>query len=527
MGASKAGKRRERQRLEEAVNVRVPERARPPGSCVAELGPTNSGKTFDGLQLLVAEGRGVFAAPLRMLAHETYVTLSDLVGAESVGLRTGEERINEHAPILCCTAELAPMSGHVLVLDEVHWAADPARGFAWTRLLAGGTYEHLRLLGAPDALGLLRACFADTLDVRAHRRLAPLHWAGGVDIADLERGDIVVAFSRKSVLYLAGQIAGRYGADRVACLYGAMPPAARRAEIERVRSGAADFCVATDVLGHGLNLPAQRVLFAETEKWDGDDRRPLRPWEAGQIAGRAGRYGIIDQDGQAGVLTGVSWLSPQPPVARAGLTPRLDVGEGLRAFEEVTHGRLRPELEDLAVSRADQVAAALSAWQHRAERELSGHPWVLAEDVGPLLDRVGLAAGAVRSALTDMPAAWLWHLACAPLDVADDRDRDLLTSMARSLAGRGDLRYAVCHDTDGLGLAAAERVARDAAALRWFAHLHPEAGGVDVDEAAEMEDAAARRVIECLRAELQRPSTGRCSTCDRPCAPWRRTCAHC
>ena len=36
-----------------------------------------------------------------------------------VGLVTGEERVNETAAIICCTVEMAPSSGEVLVLDEV------------------------------------------------------------------------------------------------------------------------------------------------------------------------------------------------------------------------------------------------------------------------------------------------------------------------------------------------------------------------------------------------------------------------
>ena len=80
----------------------------------------------------------MFAAPLRMLAQEAHRRLSAQLGEEHVGLVTGEERINEDAPIICCTAEMAPLRGEVLVLDEVQWADDPERGSAWTRLLLAG-----------------------------------------------------------------------------------------------------------------------------------------------------------------------------------------------------------------------------------------------------------------------------------------------------------------------------------------------------------------------------------------------------
>lgn len=57
----------------------------------------------------------------------------------------------------------------------------------------------------------------------------------------------------------------------------------------RKRRGELDFIVTTDVIGHGINLPLCSVVFAETDKYDGNTHRPLMLWEAAQIAGRAGR----------------------------------------------------------------------------------------------------------------------------------------------------------------------------------------------------------------------------------------------
>ena len=50
--------------------------------------------------------------------------------------------------------------------------------------------------------------------------------------------------------------------------------------------------VSTDAIGMGLNLPIRRIIFMETEKFDGVERRTLRPEEIKQIAGRAGRLGM-------------------------------------------------------------------------------------------------------------------------------------------------------------------------------------------------------------------------------------------
>src|SRR2546421_4906425 len=93
------------------LTVRLPERETEPETVIAHLGPTNSGKTHDALRFLVEHGRGVYAAPLRMLAQEAHRRLASELGEERVGLVTGEERVNPGAPIGCCTAEMAPASG--------------------------------------------------------------------------------------------------------------------------------------------------------------------------------------------------------------------------------------------------------------------------------------------------------------------------------------------------------------------------------------------------------------------------------
>ena len=77
-------------------------------------------------------------------------------------------------------------------------------------------------------------------------------------------------------------------------LYGAMPLASRRVEIERFMNGQATVCCATDVLGHGVNLPCETLLFAESQKFDGESGATCTR-EIAQIAGRAGRFGLVER----------------------------------------------------------------------------------------------------------------------------------------------------------------------------------------------------------------------------------------
>ena len=113
--------------------------------------------------------------------------------------------MNDRAPIICCTVEMAPSSGEVLVLDEVQWADDDERGSAWTRLLLAGEYRHILLLGALDAEPLVRHAFPDA-EVKVFERKLPLEWMGEVSLRSLRPGTVLVAFSRKAVLALAGEV---------------------------------------------------------------------------------------------------------------------------------------------------------------------------------------------------------------------------------------------------------------------------------------------------------------------------------
>ncbi len=508
------------------LTVRLPERRHEPETVIAHLGPTNSGKTHDALRFLVETGRGVYAAPLRMLAQEAHRRLGAELGDERVGLVTGEERINPDAPIVCCTAEMAPMQGETLVLDEVQWAEDEERGSAWTRLMLGGEYRHILLLGAVEALPLVRHAFPEA-EIRFFERKAPLDWIGRRGIAGLGEGTVVVAFSRRAVIGLAGEL-NQFHPGRVVCLYGAMPLASRREEIDRFLDGRAAVCAATDVLGHGVNLPCETLLFAETTKFDGRERRDLEPWEIAQIAGRAGRYGFHER-GHVGVLTGVPWADPDPELVQAALTPHVRIEDGHLGYRVVDHGRIRPQLSDLNVSAVDELEPALHAWRHAALRYWSLDGWLTVESIQPLLARLDAVRDALRHTRRRLELADVWKLMQAPID---EDGLPLLATLAAALAGDRPQRTVISwildpHRLDAAALEEAEQAAREASILRWFALQYPGVGGVTIERASALEEAAARRVVQMLRAEIDDPTIGRCRACGSRTAPWATLCDRC
>ena len=73
----------------------------------------------------------------------------------------------------------------------------------------------------------------------------------------------------------------------------------------------------------------------------------------------------------------------------------------------------------------------------------------------------------------------------------------------------------------------AEAAARTASILRWFALQYPGVGGVTIERAAALEQAASERVTARLAVEVKNPSVGRCKSCGRSCAPWFPLCERC
>ena len=475
-----------------------------PESVVAHLGPTNSGKTYHALEVLKERGRGVYAGPLRMLAQEAHRRLSAELGEDAVGLVTGEERINDSAPIICCTVEMAPSSGEVLVLDEVQWADDPERGSAWTRLLLAGDYRHILVLGALDAEPLVLHAFPEA-EVKVFERILPLEFVGERSLRGLTPGTVVVAFSRKAVLALAGEI-NRLHPDRVSVLYGAMPLSSRREEIDRFLSGRSDVTVATDVLGHGVNLPCETLLFAETTKFDGESRRDLLPWELAQIAGRAGRFGLVER-GHVGVLTGVPWANADPEIVEEALQPHVVLPSGHLGYRIVDEARIRPRLADLGVDDPRRLDAALAAWHRVATRAWAHESWLAVESLSPIRGRLAAIQRRLAERNRRLSIEDTWKLINAPVD---EDNAELLATLALAVAGDTAQRSLLTFLLDPARLRdstleEAEQAGRTASILRWFALQYPGVGGVTIERAAELEETAAARVVARLRLEVNAP----------------------
>jgi ATP-dependent RNA helicase SUPV3L1/SUV3 len=276
-----------------------PETRRLKRSFVIHAGPTNSGKTYHALQQLKQAQNGLYLAPLRLLALEVYERLN----SEGVrcNLVTGEEEMS-HPRVrhTSCTIEKADFSRihDVVVIDEAQMIGDAQRGNAWTKAILGIWAREIHICCSPIAVPVIQRLLDDCGDdyvIEEHERQTPLVFEDRTFRfpRDVKKGDALIVFSRKMVLQVAASLTDQK--LRASVIYGNLPPDTRRRQVERFLNGKTDVVVATDAIGMGLNLPIKRIVFLETEKFDGEEHRPLRVQEIKQIAGRAGRKGIYEK----------------------------------------------------------------------------------------------------------------------------------------------------------------------------------------------------------------------------------------
>lgn len=318
------------------------------------IGPTNSGKTYQALQRLQEADRGLYLAPLRLLAWEAADRLNEL-GCPT-DLLTGEESVEvEDARVIAVTTEMFPEGVYdVVVIDEAQMVADPDRGWAWLRAMTQAKAGELHICAAPQAEPFLRQLFetlGDELTVTWYERLVPLQpHQHAIPLKRLPPRSAIVAFSRQAVLQLKAEIE-QIHRKPCAVIYGALPPDVRREQARRVRSGECPYVVATDAIGMGINFPVDHVFLHDVVKYDGRTERPLRSEEVLQIIGRAGRYGLSE----AGWFGGVSKLNHELLLEIAAEQPA-----------EITHAYLQPSVDQLQMLTG-RLAKRLQLWQLLAE----------------------------------------------------------------------------------------------------------------------------------------------------------------
>lgn len=259
------------------------------------IGPTNSGKTYDALEGLKKSNNGIYLAPLRLMALEAFEKLNE--AGIPCNLITGEEHIiiqdakHTAATIECLnTNQLFDCA----VIDEIQMINDQDRGWAWTKALFGVAAKEVNVIGNEQALKhsvSLLENLEEEITVLHKERMSKLKVLdSNVSIRNLQKGDALIAFSKKQVLRYARELKDH--GKKVSIIYGALSPEVRKKQAHLFSSGENDILVSTDAIGMGLNLPINRVIFSTLKKYDGSSNRILKTIEVKQIAGRAGRANI-------------------------------------------------------------------------------------------------------------------------------------------------------------------------------------------------------------------------------------------
>lgn len=412
--------------------LRLPHRASPLRYVAFHLGPTNSGKTYNALEDLAREfqksldagesKRFIYCGPLRMLAYEVYLKMVARFGEQAVGFVTGEETINPEAPIIASTVEMAPTSGEMIILDEAHWVLDEDRGHYWSKILMSGDFQKMHVIAAQEAYEGLRQLVedAETIEVETFKRRTRISFDGGMRAAQIPDRTAVVCFTRNDVFHVY-EVLRRQG-KKVGVLYGALPVEVRKKQIQKYEDGEYEILVTTNVIGHGINLPIDNLVFAGTEKFDGKAVRPIPLFEAGQIAGRAGRSGLSEQ-GRVTYLDAEEYFAPDSVLVRKGVGVAAGWEDSGLQVDAVF---VAPKFDDLGITDSEPhlLIAAYEKWSQLV-RENSEHlPSPLpmmhsnaiatAQYLGTSLE--GTTANMGRRAWT-MPSSTLWLLCSGPFDI--------------------------------------------------------------------------------------------------------------
>ncbi len=366
--------------------------------------PTGSGKSLIALAAhfcAVCEGRrSWYTAPIKALVSEKFFDLARQLGAERVGMATGDAAVNREAPVICATAEVlanlalregagAPVDQ--VVMDEFHFYADPDRGWAWQVPLLELDGAQFLLMSATlgDTRGfetdLHRRSGRPVAVIRSATRPVPLDYsyvhtpihetieallAGGkgpiyavhftqkeaaaraqaltsTPVASRSERDRIaeqVAGFRFSVGF--GQALGRYIRAGIGVHHAGMLPRYRRLVERLAQSGLLKVICGTDTLGVGINVPIRTVLLTGLAKYDGNVSRLLSAREFHQISGRAGRPGF-DREGSVVVQAPEHVIENERASAKVADDPkkrrklvRAQPPKGFVAWSEDTFDRL-------------------------------------------------------------------------------------------------------------------------------------------------------------------------------------------
>ena len=257
----------------------------------AVLGPTNTGKTHLAVETMLEYESGIIGFPLRLLAREIFDKCINKIGSEKVALITGEEKIIPKSPkYYICTTESMPKDILVdfVAVDEIQMCTDHERGHIFTERLLNLRGDKLTMFLGSHTMKHIISSLVNNVQFVTRERYSKLTYGGYKKISRLSPKTALIAFSVDEVYAIAELVRRQKGG--AAIIMGSLSPKTRNSQVKLYQSGDANFLVATDAIGMGINMDINTVSFSNLKKFDGKKNRRLNLNEMSQIAGRAGRH---------------------------------------------------------------------------------------------------------------------------------------------------------------------------------------------------------------------------------------------
>ena len=243
----------------------------------AILGPTNTGKTHLAVETLLEYESGIIGFPLRLLAREIFDKCVDKIGAEKVALITGEEKIIPKLPkYYICTVESMPQDIMVdfVAVDEIQMCTDHERGHIFTDRLLNARGDKLTMFLGSHTMKSIMVSLVDNVEFVSRERYSKLTYSGYKKISRLNPKTALIAFSADEVYAIAELIRRQKGGTAI--IMGSLSPKTRNSQVELYQSGDANFLVATDAIGMGINMDINNVSFSNLKKFDGKKNQKIK-----------------------------------------------------------------------------------------------------------------------------------------------------------------------------------------------------------------------------------------------------------